>query len=152
MERYFQNTDTGTLIFVGLFAHLIIFTFTNIWFRKDLAEWTKKQPITHVTLFILSNLWPLTWLAYLVYSLCAYCGAVIQQQRLQDLVNENNELLTENNKLRIELESLRVHQESHRKRLPPYTPDVWKAILELERRLNGTESYIKHRDHLDELY
>ena len=42
--------------------------------------------------------------------------------------------------------------EDPRTELPPYTPDVWKAIRELERRLNGTESYIKHRDHLEELY
>lgn len=152
METHLQHIDTGTLIFVVLFVHLIVFTFTNIWFRKDLAEWTKKQPITHVTLFILSNLWPLTWMAYVIYAGCTFVWGARQQKRLQDLVDENNRLTDEIAALKAsvnvvnqayearcaEIEALRVHQESHRKHLPPYTPDVNKSIRELELKLEGS--------------
>lgn len=151
METRLQNIDAGTLIFIGLFVHLVFFLFTNTWFRKDLTEWTKKQPITHVTLFILSNLWPLTWMAYVIYAGCTFVWGARQQKRLQDLVDENNRLTDEIAALKAsvnvvnqayearcaEIEALRVHQESHRKHLPPYTPDVNKSIRELELKLEG---------------
>lgn len=151
METRLQHLDAGTLIFIGLFVHLIFFLFTNTWFRKDLTDWTKKQPITHVTLFILSNLWPLTWTAYAIYAGCTFVGRAHQQKRLQDLVDENNRLTDELAALKAavnvvnqsyearcaELAALRVHQESHRKHLPPYTPDLNNSIRNLELKLEG---------------
>ncbi len=165
MSKY--ELSVGTLLIQLLIAHIAIFVITVVWFRKDLAEWTKKQPITYVTLFILGNFWPLTWIAYLVYATCSYFGAVVQQQRLLDLIDENANLEGQIERLKDQLAEIRDEELCHRSReetkellktaaevsagfnslksptsLPPYTPDVWKAIKELRNRVRAVETYL----------
>jgi len=167
-----------TLLTVMLAAHAGLFTLTNLWFRKGMAECTKKMAVPNIALFFLGNLWPLTWTTYLIYVSCDWVTGRMRMSRINELIKENNQLEEAYASLREQLAELRaieIHRKSHedarsflkkakevsdglrsledpRTELPPYTPDVWKAIRELERRLNGTESYIKHRDHLEELY
>ena len=158
-----------TLLTVMLTTHFGLFTLTNLWFRKGLNEQTSKEFSVRLSLFVIGNLWPITWTAYLIYVSCDKISSVMRHRRVQKLVHECNRLekevadkegeLERLKDSRAELEEIIVRQTAEIRELeasdnsptslPPYTPDVWKAIRELERRLNGTESYIKHRDRMN---
>lgn len=202
MDFRFFHVDAAALGAIILGIHVFMFTGTLTYFQKDLPEDTRSQPITKITLFILGNIWPLTWMAWSVYAICYKISCVKRNQRIQKLVDKNTKLLDEIHAIEKELKHQQevnrkleeeIHQNSHklslqtvgqtiaqledqdrkrreselakkrhpnsskkphpREELPPYSPDVWKAIRKLEMMLeNAIPSELLKRIHMIENY
>lgn len=164
-----EHLDTRTLVIVLVATHIGLVSITCIYFWNALTELAKTQTTPKIALFLLGNVWPLTWTCYLAYVFCDHIGWRQRMGRIQMLVDENNRLQKEIDRLREQQKRLDgdvtivgdgyinlPHQSIDADKLvemlewfdqvrnsptplPPYTPDVWKAIRELQKRTNKTE-------------